>query len=165
MSGLVRGGLAALALALACGVLAVQHGVASDASEKRSAPERQPSGKTNNISFDDLKFDIEKGAKYDPAMLTPRIQELVGQRVRVRGYILPSTQQTLVSFTLVRDNKECCFGPKAALYDCIRVKMTPEKTANFTTLPIAVEGLFSLKELKIGDQTWALFFIDADEAK
>ena len=41
---------------------------------------------------------------------------------------------------LVRDNLECCFGPGAALYDCVMVRMNPGKTTNFSIRPVTVEG-------------------------
>ena len=45
-------------------------------------------------------------------LLPERVTSLVGQHIRIRGYILPSFQQTgLTQFVLVRDNMECCFGP------------------------------------------------------
>ena len=43
---------------------------------------------------------------------------------------------------------ECCFGPGAALYDCIVVKMAPGRTADFSIRPVAVTGIFGIKELK-----------------
>ena len=73
----------------------------------------------------------------------------MGHEIRIRGYILPSFQQAgLTQFVLVRDNMECCFGPGAALYDCIVVKMLPGRTANFSIRPVAVTGTFGIKELK-----------------
>ncbi len=45
------------------------------------------------------------------------------KNVRVRGFILPSFQQSgITQFVLVRDNQECCFGPGAALHDCVVVR-------------------------------------------
>jgi hypothetical protein len=45
----------------------------------------------------------------------------------------------------VRDNLECCFGPGAALYDCILVEMQPGKTAEYSVRPVAVEGIFRIE--------------------
>jgi hypothetical protein len=103
-----------------------------------------------DITFDDIKFDIEKDGKFERSMLTPKIEELAGRTIRIRGYILPASmfQQTGArNFVLVRDNMECCFGPGAALYDCIVVEMTPPATANFSVRPVAVEGTFGIREL------------------
>lgn len=102
-----------------------------------------------DISFDDIAFDMEKGSAFSRDLLPERVLALQGQPVRIRGYILPSFQQTgLTQFVLVRDNMECCFGPGAALYDCIVVKMQPGQTADFSIRPVAVTGVFDLAELK-----------------
>ena len=69
-----------------------------------------------------------------------------------------STEKGIKSFVFVRDNKECCFGPGAALYDCLIVKMKKGKSATFTVRPIAVEGEFSIKPYEGPDgNTWAIF--------
>lgn len=102
-----------------------------------------------DISFDDVKLDLAKGAPFTPEALTPRVRELERRRVRIRGYILPSFQQTgLTQFVLVRDNLECCFGPGAALHDCVVVRMAPGKTADFSIRPVAVTGVFRVEELR-----------------
>ena len=99
-------------------------------------------------TFDDIKFDIEPDAPFDRSMLTEQINGLDGQRMRIRGYILPSAQKRLQEFVLVRDNQECCFGPGAALYDCILVEMNPGQSADYSVRPVAVEGRFRVEEFE-----------------
>ena len=116
-------------------------------SAAAAAPDRskQP---TKDLTFDDIKFDIEKDGKFERSMLTTEIEDLVGRNVRIRGYILPTFQQSGIrNFVLVRDNMECCFGPGAALYDCIVVDMVDGQSTDFTTRPVAVEGKFGIQEL------------------
>lgn len=115
--------------------------------------------KTLDLTFDNLKFDIEKDQPYDESMLTDEIREMEGKRIKIRGYIRPSFRQKgIKSFVFVRDNKECCFGPGAALYDCLIVKMKKGKSTSFTVRPIAVEGEFSIKAYEGPDgNTWAIF--------
>ena len=122
----------------------------------RTATPAQPAGGSaptagavREISFDDIAFEMEKGSAFTRDLLPERVLALAGQRVRIRGYILPSFQQTgLTQFVLVRDNMECCFGPGAALYDCIVVTMEPGRAADFSVRPVAVTGTFRLNELK-----------------
>lgn len=103
--------------------------------------------KIQNLTFDDIKFDIKKDAPFKRDMLTDKIESLSGSPIKIRGYILPSFQQKgIKQFVLVRDNMECCFGPGAALYDCILVEMAPGKSASFTVRPVAVEGRFEISE-------------------
>lgn len=103
--------------------------------------------KTKDVTFDDIKFDIKKDAPFKREMLTDKIEKLSGSAVKIRGYILPSFQQKgIKQFVLVRDNMECCFGPGAALYDCILVEMAEGKSASFTVRPVSVEGKFEISE-------------------
>ena len=103
-----------------------------------------------DLSFDDLKFDIEKDAPFHREMLPEKIEDLKAARIRLRGYILPSFQQSgIKQFVLVRDNLECCFGPGAALYDCVLVEMEG-KGVDFTVRPVTVEGQFDIEEFKDG---------------
>jgi hypothetical protein len=120
--------------------------VAASAARPVAAPRR---GTPREITFDDIKFDLEKGAPFTPDLLPKRVTALEETRIRIRGFILPSFQQTgLTQFVLVRDNMECCFGPGAALYDCIVVRMEPGKSADFSIRPVAVQGTFRLQELR-----------------
>ena len=107
---------------------------------KRSSKAARAKGE---ITFDDLKFEIEKDAPFDDQMITKDIKELDGKTVRLSGWILPTTlyRETEISqFVLVRDNRECCFGPGAALYDCVMVEMVPGKTTDFQTRAVTVRG-------------------------
>lgn len=105
--------------------------------------------KPKDLTFDGVKFPMKKGEKFKRSMLTKKIEDLDGKRVRIRGYILPSFQQKgIKQFILVRDNMECCFGPGAALYDCIVVEMAKGKSTSFTVRPVAVEGTFAIRPFK-----------------
>lgn len=105
--------------------------------------------KPKDLTFDGIKFPMKKGTKFKRSMLTKEIEALQGKPIRIRGYILPSFQQKgIKQFVLVRDNLECCFGPGAALYDCIIVEMAKGKSASFTVRPVAVEGVFSVRPFK-----------------
>jgi hypothetical protein len=117
-----------------------------------------------DISFDDVKLEMQKGEPFTRDRLTPRVTALEGSRVRIRGYILPSFQQTgLTQFVLVRDNMECCFGPGAALHDCVVVRMVPGKTAEFSIRPVAVTGTFRVEELRGPDgRHLAIYALDGE---
>jgi hypothetical protein len=112
-----------------------------------------------NLSFDDFKFKIKKGEKFEKSMIHSDITKYEGKRIVIRGYIRPSFKQNdLKQFILVRDNMECCFGPGAMLYDCMIVRMQKGKSTNFTVRPIAVEGEFKVREFKGPDgKPWAVY--------
>ena len=132
-------------------------------------PVEPPPG-SGEITFDDLKFDIEKDGDFQRSMLTEEIEQLHKRELRIRGYILPASVFKLTGFTefvLVRDNMECCFGPGAALFDCIIVKMAEGKKADFSTRPVMVRGRFEIKEFTYpdSDKHYAIYQMTATEVK
>jgi hypothetical protein len=119
------------------------------------------------VTFDDIKLELKKGDPYDSSVLTPKVKDLDGKPIRIRGYILPSFQQTGIrQFVLVRDNMECCFGPGALLHDCILVEMISPATTTFTVRPVSVEGTFSIREVKGPDgKHLAIYHVNGKEVK
>jgi hypothetical protein len=141
----------------------------SDAESRSTSDTPAPRARRGmrEITFDTLKFDIEKGERFVRSMLAPSIEQLDGQRVRIRGYMLPSFQQSgIKQFVLVRDNLECCFGPGAALYDCVIVEMVDDQSCSFSVRPIAVEGTFAVREFKGPDDSHlAIFHLAAERVR
>lgn len=110
---------------------------------------RPASSPPREITFDDIKLEMQKGDPFTRDLLPKRVTALEQSRVKIRGYILPSFQQRgLTQFVLVRDNQECCFGPGAALHDCVVVRMQPGRAADFSIRPVAVAGTFRVEELR-----------------
>jgi len=123
--------------------------------------------KTQNVTFDTIKLDMKKGDPFNRKLLTDLVKKIDGKPIRIRGYILPSFQQTgIKQFVLVRDNLECCFGPGAALYDCIMVELEEGVTTDYTVRPVSVEGVFTVKEVlgPDGDHL-AIYRLDAKAVK
>ena len=129
------------------------------------------------ITFDDLKFEIKKDAPFEDVMLDKDVKSLEGLNVKLSGYILPSTlfkETDIDRFVLVRDNRECCFGPGAALFDCVIVEMKPGKTTDFVTRPVTVQGKLEIdtKTYKYpngkgprGASHMAIFRIEGEQVK
>ncbi|MEN1678726.1 MAG: hypothetical protein AAGJ46_03985 [Planctomycetota bacterium] len=141
---------------------------AEPASESPPANDAEPAeaydGRLLIKSFDDIKFDIEPDAPFFREMLTEPIEDLAGKRIRIRGWILPTFRNRgIKQFVLVRDNQECCFGPGAALYDCILVEMLPGRTTEFSTKSVAVEGRFAIEEFRLGDRVMAIYKLEGEK--
>ena len=133
-----------------------------------AAGEVRAADKAKNITFDNIKFEMKKEEPFVRSMITPKIEALAGESVIIRGWILPTSTfqlKGIKNFILVRDNQECCFGPGAALYDSIAIDMDNGKTVDFTTRPIAVEGVFSIRELKIDGKVYGVYHLQAVKAK
>jgi hypothetical protein len=128
----------------------------------KATDEQTDPARIQDISFDDIKFDIEKDGEFKREMLTEKIHGYDDQKIRIRGYILPSFKQNGIKrFILVRDNKECCFGPGAAIYDCIVVTMESGKSTSYTVRPVTVEGTFKIKEFKPADRLLSIYSMKA----
>jgi hypothetical protein len=138
-------------------------------AEDRKA--REAARKRGEISFDDLKFDIEKDGLFKPEMITPEIKELEKKTFKLRGFILPISvfqQSGIKQFVLVRDNKECCFGPGAALYDCVMVTMAPGKSATFSTRVVTVKGKLEIDSESYRNEEgghYAIYKMTAEEVR
>ena len=119
-----------------------------------------------DVTFDTIKFNMQKDEPFQRSMITSAIERLDKSKIRIRGYILPSVEQTLTRFVLVRDNMQCCFGPGAALFDCIVVEMDPGRTTEFTTQPVAVEGTFSINEYRNDEgKCLAIYHMQAEKVR
>ena len=119
------------------------------------------------LTFDDLKFDQGKGESFNRKLLSSKINGYHGGKVKIRGYIRPNFKQSgITKFIFVRDNTECCFGPQAAIFDNILVRLERGESTNFTVRPITVEGDFVLKEY-YGDngEVWSLYRMYNAEVK
>ncbi len=143
-------------------------------TEKQKADERkarEAARKRGEMTFDDLKFDIEKGAEFKSDMITKNLKELDKKTFTLRGFILPTSvfqQSGIKQFVLVRDNQECCFGPGAAIYDCVVVEMAPGKSTNFATRVVTVKGKFEIdtESYQYPDGGYyAIYRMTADEVK
>lgn len=161
-----KGGVWLFGLVALLGVLVPSLGCDSAPVVANSATPRKvhtiSSTQAAETTFDDIKFEMELNGRFKRSMLTPKVEDLFGQRIRIRGYMYPTLKRRgLTAFVLVRDNQECCFGPGAALFDCIRVQMHPDKSAEYSIRPIAVEGVFKFEEFADMDGTTrAIYMLD-----
>ncbi|MEL6107819.1 MAG: DUF3299 domain-containing protein [Planctomycetota bacterium] len=132
----------------------VLHGgtLAAQQPDSRKQIEPRPSSEAQLakgiINFDDLRMDVEKDAAVTEDDVTDRIKEKIsGRTVKLKGYMLPSTvfqNKNIKAFVLVRDNLECCFGPGAAIFDCVYINMVGDNSAEFKRTPVTVEGRFEV---------------------
>ena len=143
-------------------------------TEKQLADERkarEAARKRGEITFDDLKFDIEKDGVFKPEMITKSLKELDKKTFTIRGFILPTSvfQQTgIKQFVLVRDNQKCCFGPGALLYDCVIIEMAAGKSTNFATRVVTVKGKLEIDPESFRDPDgvcYAVYKMTAEEVK
>ncbi len=105
------------------------------------------------VTFDDIDlekiFEIKEVSKDLPQHFPKWLKGLDGQRVRIRGYMVPTFQaDDLVAFTLARDTSACCFGPNPKVSYLIEVSMKKGKTSEYIDYrPFDVVGV-----LHVGDE-------------
>ena len=139
----------------------------AEAQSLKQNPGQETEDKLNDLTFDNLKFEMDKEDDFSRDMLTDEIKSFHGSKVRLRGYIRPNFKQTgLTKFIFVRDNQECCFGAQAAIYDNVLVRLAKGTKTNFTVRPVTIEGKFALKEYKgPNGKVWSLYRMYDAEVK
>ncbi len=121
------------------------------------------------ITYEDL--DLLKILNMDPvtadaAKFFPTwLKSLDGQRVRVRGFMIPTFESTgLERFVLARDAGLCCFGANPKVYDLISVELKPDKPTDYIHLrPFDVVGTFKIDLVTEGDKPLGLYWIENGE--
>jgi hypothetical protein len=127
-----------------------------------SASEENPGtggDKIHDITFDDLKLDMPVGTLFERSMLTPRVRELDGEQVRLRGFIFAGgvfQSSGIKSFPFVM-NTQCKFGPQGLAYCVVLVELDEGVTTDFTTKPITVEGKLTVEPFNAQGFTWSVY--------
>jgi len=119
------------------------------------------------ISYDDLNLPMEPDTLFQEWMLTQRVRDLDGKRVRIKGYMCGAVQFTssnIKRFIMLRE-KECPYGPGGQAHHVIAVSLD-KASARFTDSIITVEGVLSVRPFTgDNDKTWAVYALDDAELK
>jgi hypothetical protein len=136
--------------------LPIACGLALCLSLSNASPARAEDDGPADISFDDIKLDLETGEKFRKDLLTKKAKDLDGKAIVIRGFMAPSFKADgLTNFVLMR-NGECKFGVDAA-HHFVRVTMEEGKSTSYTTRPFTIVGSFKIKQFKVGKKTWAIY--------
>ena len=116
------------------------------------------------ISFDQLNLAMQPDMRYRPFLLEDRAaKELIGKRVNIAGYILPSDRmQGMTDFILLK-NLECKFGPGGQADHLVHVYMQGDASTDFTDKIVYVEGILELNPVHSPDEvsTWSIYDLKA----
>jgi hypothetical protein len=118
------------------------------------------------VSYDDI--DLLKVLNMDPVPANAAtyfpdwLKALDGQRIRIRGFMYPTFQQTGVHvFGLARDNQICCFGRNPKIYDVFDVVLREGTTTNYIpNRPFDVVGVFHIRPESEGGKLYRLYEMD-----
>lgn len=104
------------------------------------------------VTFDDIDLlrilNMEPVQSDAPKLMPDWLKGLEGQRIRLRGFMYPTFQDTGIEvFILARDNDICCFGRSPKVYDLVKVSMQDgESTDYIQGRPFDVIGKFHIAE-------------------
>ncbi len=155
--------------AAACSLLVTLLFFTSANAQDAAKPEASKPDGVIDLKFDDLKFEIAKGAKFERKMLGEKIEALNGKQVRISGFINPVSvfkQEGIKTLIVTREKIDVNRGPTTPIYEAIRVQMEGDATTKFTTKQIVVEGEFEIREwANIDGRPMAVYHIKATSAK
>jgi hypothetical protein len=140
-----------------------------DPSKPRNFVAEGPEGALR-ITFDDL--DLFKLLNMEPVTsdcverMPEWLRGLDGKRIRVRGFMKPSSlSEGLPQFLLVRSTDMCCFGPKGKVYHMIAVILKRPTTTDYIELkPFDVVGTFHIEKIELEPGTVFLLYHLEDAA-
>ena len=146
---------------------AVKAEVPGPKNSSKSEPTATKPGRRLDLTFDDVKFDIEKGEEFDDSMLPDKIREMDGRLIRIRGFMGPSFREHGLKKFVLLQRQDCPFGgPDAYLYHNMMIDMEPGKTTSFRLGPVTIEGKFAIRRfLGPDDKHWSVFHILASSAE
>jgi hypothetical protein len=118
------------------------------------------------VSYDDI--DLLKVLNMDPVppdaatYMPDWLKGLDGRRIRIRGFMYPTFQQTGVhAFGLARDNQICCFGRNQKIYDVFDVVLHEGATTNYIpNRPFDVVGVFHIRPEADAGKLYHLYEMD-----
>ena len=106
--------------------------------------------RTSFLSLKPSDVDIQ-----DKNPIPPKIQELRGKKVFIKGYFRPDSTKTRVNikeFLLVRDSNQCCFGDlsQVAFFDQIKINLTGGITTDYSQSVFRIGGKLDWRPGRLG---------------
>jgi hypothetical protein len=115
------------------------------------------------ISFSDVNMNMMADMVFRDFLVTPRVKELEGKRVRVTGIMFSEGEGLKTDNFYLLKNKECKFGRGGQADHLFAVKTKDNKKVKLRVDSLTVEGTFHLNPQSGPDgNTWSVFdLVDA----
>jgi hypothetical protein len=138
-----------------------------DPASTRAPADRAPTrpGDAQKITFDDLNLGMAQDMVFRPFLMTDRVKELDGTKVRITGFIHAGAASTkgIHEFVLLK-NTECKFGAGGQADHLAMVYLTKGETTKYQLEAVKVEGTLKVKPFDGPDgNTWSVY--DLTDAK
>jgi hypothetical protein len=119
---------------------------------------RSEQGEAIEVAFEDIQLPIQADMVFRPFMLTDRVRELDGKRIRINGFMLPDTKTKGIKQFVLLKNIQCKFGPGGQADHLVNVLMVEGASATFRDDAIMVEGVLSVNPFQGPDgNTWSIY--------
>lgn len=142
---------------------------ANNAGQVAKRTEAQAAGKESEpiaVTFEDLNLNMQADIVYRPVMMTERVRELEGKRIKLKGVMHPDAKLKKIKEFVLLKNIECKFGPGGQADHLAEIEMQGDATANFTNRPVEVEGVLRIAPYQgIDGNTWSIFRIEATSVR
>lgn len=118
------------------------------------------------VTFEDLNLNMQADIVYRPVMMTDRVRELEGKRIKLKGVMLPDARLKKITEFVLLKNIECKFGPGGQADHLAEIKMQGDATANYTSRQVEIEGVLRIEPYQgIDGNTWSIFQIEATSVR
>lgn len=118
-----------------------------------------------DITFDDVNLQMQADMVFRPFLITDRVRQLEGRRVRIGG-VMYATDRTrgITEFVLLK-NTECKFGPGGMADHLVSVTLKDGETTTYPgDKPISVEGVLRVNPFQGPDGfTWSVYDLEMAE--
>ena len=119
------------------------------------------------ITYEDLELPMEPDSVFADWMLTQRVRDLDGKRVRLTGFMCAGSvfnRSHVKQFMMLRE-KECPYGPGGQAHHAVAVSL-PDTSASFTINTITVEGVLAVKPFTgENGNTWSVYTLQGISVK
>lgn len=113
------------------------------------------------ITYEDLDLPMEPDTLFQEWMLTQRVRDLDGRKVRISGYMFGGslfTTGNVKRFYMLRE-KECPFGPGGQAHHAVEVELE-DQAIRFREGPVTIEGRLTLRPFTgENGKTWSLYHL------
>ena len=134
-----------------------------DASQTRAPADRTPTrpGDAEKITFDDLNLGMQADMVFRPFLITERVKELEGKRIRIAGFMGAVESRTKIKQFILLKNTECKYGAGGQADHLAEIHMLAGETTKFQIEALKVEGVFKVEPFQGTDgNTWSIYRLD-----
>lgn len=115
------------------------------------------------VEWERLEMPLGEDNHFEPWMVSGRVKELVGKRVRVQGFMYAgglSQRGNIREFPLIRE-LGCEFGKGAPAWHVIMVELEGKRRTEYKAEQVTVEGILRVRPYNGTDgKTWSVYFLE-----